>query len=104
TYTRILDGAHAAATDRNGRIDAALAIWYRGFVADEIDAYYTHEAVRDTTGQRNRGLLRKADLADWRARYDDPVTLQYGRYTVAKGGVWSQGPVPLQQRALLRHL
>lgn len=104
TYTRILDEAHAAATDRNGRIDAALAIWYRGFVADEIDAYYTHEAVRDTTGQRNRGLLRKADLADWRARYDDPVTLQYGRYTVAKCGVWSQGPVHLQQLALLRHL
>ncbi|MCV6806565.1 gamma-glutamyltransferase family protein, partial [Achromobacter ruhlandii] len=104
TYTRILDEAHAAATDRAGRIDAALAVWYRGFVADEIDAYYTHEAVRDTTGQRNRGLLRKADLADWRARYDDPVTLQYGRYTVAKCGVWSQGPVHLQQLALLRHL
>ena len=60
--------------------------------------------MRDTTGQRNRGLLRKADLADWRARYDDPVTLQYGRYTVAKCGVWSQGPVHLQQLALLRHL
>lgn len=104
TYTRILDEAHAASTDRRGRIDAALAIWYRGFVADAIDAYYTHEAVRDTTGQRNRGLLRKADLADWRARYDDPLTLQYGRYTVAKCGVWSQGPAHLQQLALLRHL
>lgn len=104
TYTRILDEAHAASSDRRGRIDAALDVWYRGFVADEIDHYYTHEAVRDTTGQRNRGLLRKSDLADWRARYDDPVTLQYGRYTVAKCGVWSQGPVHLQQLALLRHL
>ena len=52
TYTRILDEAHAASSDRRGRIDAALNGWYRGFVADAIDAYYTHEAVRDTTGQR----------------------------------------------------
>lgn len=104
TYTRILDEAHAASTDRRGRIDAALDVWYRGFVADEIDRYYTHEAVRDTTGQRNRGLLRKADLADWRARYDEPATVQYGRYTVAKCGIWSQGPAHLQQLALLRHL
>lgn len=104
TYTRILDEAHAASPDRRGRIDAALDVWYRGFVADEIDHFYTREAVRDTTGQRNRGLLRKSDLADWRARYDDPVTLQYGRYTVAKCGVWSQGPVHLQQLALLRQL
>ncbi|MGV2863502.1 gamma-glutamyltransferase family protein, partial [Achromobacter sp. AGC39] len=104
TYTRILDEAHAASTDRRGRIDAALDCWYRGFVADAIDAYYTNEPVRDTTGQRNRGLLRKSDLADWRATYDEPVTTQYGRYTVAKCGVWSQGPVHLQQLAMLRHL
>lgn len=104
TYTRILNDAHAASGDRRGRIDAALESWYRGFVADAIDAYYTHEAVRDTTGQRNRGLLRKADMADWRATYDEPATTQYGRYTVAKCGVWSQGPVHLQQLAMLRHL
>ncbi|KAG1248173.1 hypothetical protein G6F65_019763 [Rhizopus arrhizus] len=83
TYTRILDEAHAASSDRRGRIDAALNGWYRGFVADAIDAYYTQESVRDTTGQRNRGLLRKADLADWRATYDEPATTQYGRYTDA---------------------
>ncbi len=104
TYTRILDEAHAASTDRRGRIDAALDVWYRGFVADAIDSFYTNEAALDTTGQRNRGLLRKADLADWRATYDEPLTTQYGRYTVAKCGVWSQGPVHLQQLALLRHL
>ena len=86
------------------RIEAALHIWHEGFVADEIDAYYTHAAVRDTTGQRNRGLLRKSDLAQWRPGYDEPATVQYGRYTVAKCGPWSQGPVHLQQLAILRHL
>jgi len=104
TYTRILDHAHAAGADRRGRIDAALDAWYRGFVADAIDAFYSGEPVRDTTGQRNRGLLRKSDLADWRATYDEPLTVDYGRYTVAKCGVWSQGPVHLQQLAMLRHL
>ena len=104
TYERILDEAHARATDRRGRIDAALDIWYRGFVADAIDDFYTHAQIRDTTGERNRGLLRKADLADWQASYDEPVTLDYGRYTVAKCGAWSQGPVHLQQLAILREL
>lgn len=104
TYERILAEAAARATDRRGRIDAALAVWYRGFVADAIDDFYTHAEIRDTTGERNRGLLRKADLADWRATYDEPVTLDYGRYTVAKCGVWSQGPVHLQQLAILREL
>ena len=90
--------------DRRGRIEAALHIWHEGFVADEIDAYYTHAAVRDTTGQRNHGLLRKSDLAQWRPGYDEPATVQYGHYTVAKCGPWSQGPVHLQQLAILRHL
>jgi hypothetical protein len=58
TYTRILDEAHARSTDRRGRIDAALEVWYRGFVADAIDDYYTQAEVRDTTGQRNRGQVR----------------------------------------------
>ena len=92
TYTRIVEQAQAAGRDRRGRIEAALHIWHEGFVADEIDAYYTHAAVRDTTGQRNRGLLRKSDLAQWRPGYDEPATVQYGRYTVAKCGPWSQGP------------
>ena len=60
--------------------------------------------MRDTTGQRNHGLLRKSDLAQWRPGYDEPATVQYGHYTVAKCGPWSQGPVHLQQLAILRHL
>lgn len=104
TYTRILDEAHQKSDTRTGRIDAALDIWYRGFVADEIDHFYTHEAIRDTTGQRNKGLLRKSDMAAWQATYDEPLTVDFGRYTVAKCGVWSQGPVHLQQLAILKHL
>src|SRR5262249_23655266 len=42
------------------------------------------------------------DLARWQPRVEAPVTLQYGRYTVCKGGFWSQGPAMLQQLALLK--
>jgi gamma-glutamyltranspeptidase/glutathione hydrolase len=103
TYKRILERAGRAA-GRRERIDAAIVDWYEGFVAEAVDAYYRTCAVRDTTGQRNTGLLRLDDMARWRPAYEDPVTLQYGRYTVAKCGPWSQGPVFLQQLALLRHL
>jgi gamma-glutamyltranspeptidase / glutathione hydrolase len=104
TYERICAEAERASGDRAGQIDAAIGLWYRGFVARAIDRYYTNEAVRDTTGERNRGLLRYDDLARWQARYEEPATMEFGRYTVAKCGVWSQGPVLLQQLAILAHL
>lgn len=103
TYTRILAEASRKG-DRRARIDAALDLWYRGFVARSIDTFYRTQAIRDTTGERNTGLLRLDDMAYWQASYDEPVTTEYGRYTVAKCGPWSQGPVFLQQIAMLRHL
>jgi gamma-glutamyltranspeptidase/glutathione hydrolase len=103
TYTRICAEAQRAGTGRTAQIDAAIDLWHRGFVARAIDAYYTKERVRDTTGERNAGLLRYDDLARWRPRYEEPLTLDFGRHTVAKFGPWSQGPVLLQQLALLKH-
>lgn len=104
TYTRLLDeAATAGAGDRVRTIDAALDVFYRGFIAKEIDQFYTNTPVRDTTGERNTGLLRYADLAKWQATYDTPYTVDFGRYTVAKCGPWSQGPVMLQQLSILKH-
>ena len=103
TYTRVLNEANSKATTRRERINAALSIWQKGFVAQAIDSYYKTHAVRDTTGERNTGLLRLEDMAAWKPAYEEPVTLQYGRYTVAKCGPWSQGPVFLQQLSILRH-
>lgn len=104
TYTRVVTEANNKGSDRKSRIEAALSLWYRGFVAEAIDDFYRNEAVRDCTGERNTGLLRLADMADWRASYDEPAMVDYGRYTVAKCGAWSQGPVFLQQLAMLKHL
>lgn len=104
TYRNILEQVEVqGGRDRVKQIEAGLDIWYRGFVARAIDDYYTHTEVRDTTGNRNTGLLRYDDLANWQATYDEPITAQFGRYTVAKCGPWSQGATFLQQLTILRN-
>ena len=40
-------------------------------------------------------------MAGWSASYEDPVTFDYHGYTLCKTGPWGQGPVFLQQLALL---
>ena len=42
-----------------------------------------------------------ADLADWSATYEDPVSHDWNGWTLCKAGPWSQGPAFLQQLALL---
>ena len=103
TYERILRTAQAESTTRTGVIDAALQAWYQGFVARDIDHFYRHEQVQDTSGGRNRGLLRYDDLAQWAPTVEAPLTMDFGRYTLAKCGFWSQGPSLLQQVGMLRH-
>ena len=101
TYRRVLAEAEAASGDRDEQIEAARRAWYDGFVAEEIGRF-AETAVMDVTGQRHRGLLTANDLASWHARLEAPVTYDYGAYTVCKTGPWGQGPVFLQQLALLK--
>ena len=103
TYERLLRTANAGADTRTGVIDAALRTWYQGFVARDIDHFYREEWVQDTSGGRNRGLLRYDDLARWTPTVEAPLTMDFGRFTLAKCGFWSQGPSLLQQVGLLRH-
>ena len=50
----------------------------------------------DVSGKRHRGVLTGDDMANWQAQVEPPLTYDYGRYTVCKPGVWSQGSVLLQ--------
>ncbi|HXA25088.1 MAG TPA: gamma-glutamyltransferase family protein [Acetobacteraceae bacterium] len=100
TYERIC--REAVGTTREARIDAARAAWYRGFVADAVDSFFRSTDVLDVTGRRHRGLLAADDFARWSATVEDPVANDYHGHTVLKCGPWSQGPVFLQQLALLR--
>jgi len=99
-YRRVL--AEAGDGGRDGQIERARAVWYQGFVAEAIDRFCRHEQVFDASGGRHGGLLTGDDLARWQAPVEPPLTFDYHGYTVAKGGPWSQGPVFLQQLALLR--
>ena len=103
TYERIIRTAEGLAQTRSAVIDAAIQSWYRGFVAKEIDQYYRTEKVQDGTGERHSGLLRFEDLERWTPAVEAPLTLDFGRYTLAKCGFWSQGPAFLQQVGMLRH-
>ena len=101
TYQRILDEAEAASQDRDEQIEAARRAYYEGFVAEAIAAYLASAEVMDVTGQPHRGLLSYADLAGWHPRIEEPLTYEFGGLTVCKTRPWGQGPVFLQQLALL---
>jgi gamma-glutamyltranspeptidase / glutathione hydrolase len=101
TWRRLLAEAEAAASDREGQIEAALAAFYEGFVAEAIAGFLATAEVMDVSGRRHKGLLDGDDLAGWRATVEAPVSVEHRGWTVCKTGPWGQGPVLLQQLRLL---
>jgi gamma-glutamyltranspeptidase/glutathione hydrolase len=99
-FRRIVAEA-APAKSREARCEAAIRAFYEGFVAEAVDKFFAGTEVLDATGRHNRGLLTGTDLATWRPAVEEPVTLSYRGRLVHKPGPWSQGPVFLQQLALL---
>ena len=102
TYQRLLTEAEAAGPDREAQIEACRAAWSGGFVAEAIDRFCRETAVLDTSGRHHRGVLRGDDMAAWQATIEAPARYDYHGYEICKGGAWSQGPVFLQQLALLK--
>jgi gamma-glutamyltranspeptidase/glutathione hydrolase len=98
TYERLL--AEAVGPSREARIDAARDAFYRGFVAEALVTVAAAPAM-DSSGERHAGFLSGNDLASFRATVETPVTLGFRGWQVHKAGPWSQGPVLLQQLALL---
>ena len=95
-----------AEAERRGRgrsagFDAARDHFYRGPIAKAIIDYMQSFKCRDVYGQEHRGLIALEDLAGYRARIEEPVTVDYRGYDVYKCGPWTQGPVLLQQLNLL---
>ncbi|MGE0035308.1 MAG: gamma-glutamyltransferase family protein [Xanthobacteraceae bacterium] len=102
TYSRIVREAESAGGDRDKQIEKARRTWSRGFVAEAIDRFCRTQDIMDTSGECHRGVLTGEDMARWQPHIEAPLTYDYGRYTACKAGVWSQGPVMLQQLALLK--
>ena len=102
TYLRILKEAESAGGDRTAQIERARKAWSQGFVAEAIGRFCRTQEVMDSSGARHRGVLTADDMARWTPPVEAPLTYDYGRYTVCKTGPWGQGPVMLQQLALLK--
>jgi len=101
TYRRLLDGAGGRNRPRSARFDGMRDAFYRGFVAEEIGRM--PDSV-DVQGQPSPRLLTAEDLAGYRVEVEPAVTFEYHGVQVSKPGPWSQGPVFLQQLALLEAL
>jgi gamma-glutamyltranspeptidase/glutathione hydrolase len=89
TYRRIV--AESRGGSREEEIERARSLFYEGFVAETIDAF----------AASNGGLLTGDDLASWRPTVEAPATFDFHGLTVCKTPPWGQGPVFLQQLALL---
>ncbi|MGW1213994.1 gamma-glutamyltransferase family protein [Streptomyces sp. NPDC002499] len=99
TWKRLLDEV-AGAGDRIAQIEAAREVWRSGFIAEAL-IRQSGRPTMDTSGERHTGTLTAADLAGWSATYEAPATYDWHGWTLCKAGPWSQGPVLLQQLALL---
>ena len=102
TYTRLLKEAEVQGGNREDVIDAGRRVFYEGFIAEEIDRFCRETEWLDSSGEAHGGLLTGDDMARWQATVEDPATYDYHGYTLCKPGPWSQGPVFLQQLALLQ--
>ena len=99
TWRRLL--REAVGATREARIEAARHAWYQGFVAEAVGAFFARTDVLDVSGRHHRGLLVAQDFAEWTPTMEAPLAYDYAGATVLKCGPWSQGPVMLQQLALL---
>ena len=102
TYQRILKEAEAGGGSREAEIDRARKAWSQGFVAEAIDQFCRTNEVMDVSGRRHKGVLTGADMAGWLPTIEAPVALDYHGYTLLKPGPWTQGPVMLQQLAIMK--
>ena len=91
TFRQLITAEERAAGDRSAGLRAARAAFYEGDIAHTIAAH----------AKEHGGLLSVEDLAAFHALIEEPVQCNYRGYDVYKCGPWSQGPVFLQQLALL---
>jgi len=91
----------AIGKSRIAGIEAARDTFYKGPIAKKIVDFINRFPVIDASGKEHTGLLTLADMADWHAELEEPVHYNYRGLDVYKCPTWTQGPVFLQQLALL---
>jgi gamma-glutamyltranspeptidase / glutathione hydrolase len=91
TFRKLVESEKAAKGTRQQRLQAVSDRFYRGDIADALEAWYIEKG----------GFLRKADLAAHKTPVVDPLKTTYRGYTVYKAGPLTQGPYLLQTLRLL---
>ncbi|MBN1580454.1 MAG: gamma-glutamyltransferase [Anaerolineae bacterium] len=91
TLHKLVETEQSYPGTRETKLQTVLDRFYTGDIAGDLEAWYVEKG----------GFLRKADLAAHHTRVEDPVTVQYGGYTVCKCDTWTQGPYLCQALRLL---
>jgi gamma-glutamyltranspeptidase/glutathione hydrolase len=99
SMARAEDGARSRG--RVAGIEAARDVFYKGEVAERIARFISENPVEDASGSAHAGLLSYEDMAEWHATVEEPVSLTYRGLDVHKCPPWTQGPVFLQELAIL---
>ncbi len=103
TLEKLIQEGEAAGADRQAQVERARKSWREGFVAEAVDKF-SPLPHRDSSGEDHAGLITGEDLAAFEACWEEPATLDWNGYTVAKTGPWGQGPALLQSLAVLAEL
>ena len=72
TFRKLIETERKTKGTREEKLQAARDRFYKGDIADSLEAFYIREG----------GFLRKKDLAAHVTRLEDPVKIQYCGYTV----------------------
>ena len=91
TYRKLVESERAAKGSRQQKLQAVSDRFYRGDIADALEAWYIEKG----------GFLRKPDLAAHKTPVVDPLRTTYRGYTVYKAGPLTQGPYLSQTLRLL---
>lgn len=75
--------ALASGADRLAALEAVRDYFYKGPIADAIVELH----------QEKGGLITRADLAEYRGSWEEPVQGSFGPYTILANDTWSQGAV-----------
>jgi gamma-glutamyltranspeptidase/glutathione hydrolase len=93
--------ASQAQYGRVAAIQAGRDAFYKGEIAETIHNFIRQNPVEDASGMNHVGLLAYEDLAEWEATLEEPLSYHYHGLDVYKCPAWTQGPVFLQQLAIL---
>ncbi len=91
TYKKLIEAEMNTKGDRIQKLQAVADRFYRGDIADSLDAWY----------KRVGAFFTKEDLAKHVTEVEDPITIEYRGYSVYKTNTWTQGPVMLETLRLI---